>query len=725
MPQILLRLLELCQDDDADFAELAELIGHDAGCTAKVIAATNAAEHYGSKKISRLDQCLVMLGKDAVKTLIISESVFQVFNAFSGVASHDLRAFWCHTLATALLAKSLAHQCGYPHPEEAYLSGLLHDVGRLGLLSAIPEGYGDLFEQEDSDSLCVSELTKLDTTHAAVGGWLVDQWRLDSFIGDSVRYHHARSDALAPAHALIRITHVANRLAQVQGQRPMDMDAIAEAERIAQSLCGIDAQTCRQISSAARSEVGKVAEKFGIHIDGFADDDATSPPADDRHDDDATRRALTEAVRNIALCNLSGLRLNQAASTMPAQHHKHEHPDAALLAAFSHTLQILFGLQCPVVFLREARQDQLHGMPLAAGLSRLEQITLPITRDNGAAARALLDGGVIETARTAEPLAMIDEQLLRMLDADRLICVPLESGRHCLGTLVLTNAARGAPDVPGRDKLLLGLAAQAASALLARRAHHHAEQVRVQDMQAAFQLHARSVAHEANNPLAIIKNYLALLARKLADPAQSGLPDIGGELQIIRDEINRVGTILARLAEPSAMAESQQGAAFDMARLIEETATFCRDIALAGSEKQRPAISVLSRAADKLPAVAADRAQAKQVLLNLAKNALEALDGREGQITLEASGVINRDGELLLEVLVRDSGPGIARDVLARLFRPIQTSKGAGHQGLGLAIVKELMNDMQGAVSCRSSSLGTEFALLFPVVPTRQTVREP
>jgi len=104
----------------------------------------------------------------------------------------------------------------------------------------------------------------------------------------------------------------------------------------------------------------------------------------------------------------------------------------------------------------------------------------------------------------------------------------------------------------------------------------------------------------------------------------------------------------------------------------------------------------------------------KQILVNLVKNAIEAMRSG-GEIQIVNNGHVNKDGSLFVELCVSDNGPGIPPDTLRKLFQPIQTTKGEGHQGLGLTIVHGLVKKHQGLITCRSGSNGTYFEMLLPV----------
>jgi two-component system nitrogen regulation sensor histidine kinase GlnL len=116
-----------------------------------------------------------------------------------------------------------------------------------------------------------------------------------------------------------------------------------------------------------------------------------------------------------------------------------------------------------------------------------------------------------------------------------------------------------------------------------------------------------------------------------------------------------------------------------------------------------------------------------QILLNLVKNAAEAVDSKEGEIQLITSyhhGVriavpgSSERVHLPLQVIIRDNGPGILEEVRATLFEPFVTTKRGG-QGLGLALVAKLVTDQGGLIECDSRPGRTSFRLSLPASPRR------
>jgi signal transduction histidine kinase len=210
------------------------------------------------------------------------------------------------------------------------------------------------------------------------------------------------------------------------------------------------------------------------------------------------------------------------------------------------------------------------------------------------------------------------------------------------------------------------------------------------------------VAHEVNNPLSIIKNYLGILDSRLRKQ-----DIVVGEVAILKEEIYRVGQIVHDLSElepESASAQAEVGRVVrDVVRLFQDTEYMPASISLRADVQDNE--SVLEASADLL----------KQVLVNLLKNAVEAMPNG-GEIQIIDNGHVNRDGRLYAELSVRDNGRGIPAEIMAKLFSPVQSTKAGMGRGLGLSIVHGIVQKMGGTISCRSSGRGTTFDVQLPLL---------
>ena len=179
LPHILVDMLVACQSSTANFQQVSDIISRDAAITARVISLANSSFYSRGGKINSLERALLVLGTETIKTIVITASVQQFFSGFNNAHTQYLKHFWRRSLSCALLAKSLATLTSYRQPEQAYLTGLLHNIGELVLETNHPDEYSQLIQNEMGESSRTELENKLFlTNHSDVGAWLVDQWNL-------------------------------------------------------------------------------------------------------------------------------------------------------------------------------------------------------------------------------------------------------------------------------------------------------------------------------------------------------------------------------------------------------------------------------------------------------------------------------------------------------------------------------------------------------------------
>jgi signal transduction histidine kinase len=303
--------------------------------------------------------------------------------------------------------------------------------------------------------------------------------------------------------------------------------------------------------------------------------------------------------------------------------------------------------------------------------------------------------------RDDDVVGLAEEQLLRMLGSDSMVCVPLVAGARCLGVLVGGLPAWQVGSIKKREHFLKSFGAQAAGALenaLSERGHARRQLAQVAE---EYREASRRVVHEVNNPLSIIKNYLSLLDEKLARHEP-----VSGEMSILNEEIDRVGQLINGLADLKPAAGGADSVA--VARTAGEVLRLFRTTGFLPANVE-VALSVQDDAR-----IEGDPDMLKQVLVNLVKNAIEALPSPGGRIEISSRGLVNRDRTLYVELVVADTGPGLPREVLANLFSKVRSTKDGDHHGLGLSIVHSLVKKLQGHIACRSGSTGTSFEILLP-----------
>ncbi|MFO7494539.1 MAG: HDOD domain-containing protein [Desulfobacterales bacterium] len=690
LPQVLLKLIEVCNREETSPGELADVILKDPAISAKVMQLVNSAYIGLVNKPSGLAQAVVYLGADTVKNIALCAAVLQVFRRVKSDLTFNLERFWWHSLMCAATARRLARLNGAPHPEEAFLAGLLHDIGKLLLWANFRPDYTAVLQAADSgaQSLLAGE-AQLGATHCEVGAWTIRQWRLDSLMADAVYYHHENIGRIVGALPLVKIVYVANALSQ--GPQP-DPAAGLEA---AESLFNLAPARCEAIIAESREEVQEIARALGVAVEAPAAAWVAQPPQDRQR-----QEVLACEVRDASLLCGTLENLLRAENT------------PAILRTVEWALKILFEVRQSAIFLHDPAGERLVGHTADDDLlqERLHRQTLSLTNEQGLLVRALMCNLILDSFGYpgSEKLSIADEQVIRALGTEGMLCLPLVVRRQRVGVMALGLYEAQFRRLSGRLKLLTMFAHQVALCLhIDQVKARQSEMIQAQRIEAAA-IVARRVAHEANNPLSIIKNYLAILMPKLGEnhPAAE-------ELDIIREEIDRVAQIIRQLSDFSISA-IRPADSVDVNQLIVDLIKVIEPSLLAPLK-----IAAHLDLAHSLPPVAAERNGIKQVLINLVKNAAEAMacGGNLFVATRRLGPAKNAHGPTgEAEITVRDDGPGLPAEVQARIFEPFNSAKGGGHAGLGLSIVHSIVKSLDGRISCESQEgRGTRFALRLPL----------
>lgn len=215
-PWITTKLLQLfsAPPDLVDVDRLTELLRADASLSSELLRRANSAMFGLRSQVSTVDRAVTMLGLDRVKSLAMTAGVGVYLRASLRLAV--LRRCWRHSLGCALIAEELSHDVNLPD-SRAYTAGLLHDVGRLGLLAKYPQSYADLLNVciENNFDLMNSERDLFDIDHCEAGAWLADGWQFPPELVEVIARHHA--PPVEPSGDLTRLVNIACRLADCIG----------------------------------------------------------------------------------------------------------------------------------------------------------------------------------------------------------------------------------------------------------------------------------------------------------------------------------------------------------------------------------------------------------------------------------------------------------------------------------------------------------------------------
>ncbi len=676
LPHILIKLLQACREEEVCFDTISELISQDASLCAKVIKAANSPVYGRARNLNSLKHTLLFLGLDTIKSVAITASIKQFFSEYSSQKTSFLKDFWQHSLSCANIARSLAELTNYPYAEEAYISGLLHDIGKLMLEPVMDAEYKKLNHGGATPlQILQSEEDAFGLSHSELAARILEKWHLPDVVCDAIRYHHAPLGKIQNAHHLAKIINLANTLASDNSRdlTPLKSEAARYlfdlSEGVIDKLLVEAEENSRSIALSMEIDIGDTEKNQQI--------------------DEQKQLELAREVRDNAL--ILGSQPNSGFSVKE------------LYLTIQQSISLLFGINTSLI-LTPNDDQQLQVSSACEHLESQLFSDLKIELDADCViTQCLTEHRVTDSfsAQSSDTLCIIDEQVIRGLKTDGFVCIPVIKNEQIQAVALL------ACDIYKATQLLehpsfLRLFAENISDRIKRQSEYQQTTLEISNrFNKEFIDRAREIIHETNNPLSVIRNYLQILSKKL----QSDTP-VQNDLQIIKQEIDRIGNIILRCKEKHDT-NSAELTRIDLNQVINELFNIYKS-SLFLTHNIKAELELESN----LPKIESDKDIIKQIITNLVKNAVEAI-GSDGQISI-SSGSININGKSYIELKLRDNGPGIPKEILSNIFKPVISTKGKAHSGLGLSITKNLVNRTGGSISCRTNETGTTFIVQFP-----------
>jgi HD-like signal output (HDOD) protein/CheY-like chemotaxis protein len=215
IPALYTEIVDKMNDPDAALADVGVIIAKDMGMTAKILKLVNSAFFGLRREVSNPGEAVGYLGLDAIKSLVLSLNAFAQFET-APTEGFSLPALWNHSLTVASGAKALARLEGAPAKvgDEAFVSGLLHDVGKMVLAVNFPAQYGGTMRQVNEQGLdpLATELETFGANHADVGGFLLGLWGLPVHVVEAIALHHQPSLSADTGFTPLTAVHGANTL---------------------------------------------------------------------------------------------------------------------------------------------------------------------------------------------------------------------------------------------------------------------------------------------------------------------------------------------------------------------------------------------------------------------------------------------------------------------------------------------------------------------------------
>jgi signal transduction histidine kinase/HD-like signal output (HDOD) protein len=726
LPSVAARLLQLTADDSSSMKEVIDLVASDPALTAKIISQCTSADKGVRKDIITIEKAVKLLGFGAIRNTVLSLKVLEVFQKEDTVVVRDgstenepepfdRSGLWTHALAVGILAELIAKA----HPgqqdlstEQAFVCGLLHDIGKLALDQVLPRSYARVVEICKNKRSPIAEIERsiVGIDHHTAGKRLAEQWGLPHVIQDCMWLHGSPYEALPdlPHRRMVGLIMLSNAIVRRQmlgmsGNHGLVADTDVLIERLGFSRSAIQSATTQLYD-----ELQRRGQAMGL----------CEAPSQELLMQSIQRANETLGRLNQQL-NVSSKQAAGQGRVLEtiAQFHGQATPGRSVedvLEAVMGSARSLFGDGFYAVLYPTAsgehREEWLIGQQTERGSATYEAIDPPPSAPR------------LSEMDTHEPAAMnlmgllpwISESLSGLEDVREVRLLPLSSG---WGTAALLIHDR--PQLPAWHVLHPLLATWGGS--IAAAAQHegvkrlgealneaNTELAQAQDALLKQQSLARlgemaaGAAHEMNNPLAVIAGRSQLLSKTLAQGTREQQA-----AQLVFQESHKLSDLITAL-HMFANPPTPDCRPVQLLGLLDEVVRTARQ---ARSKRERN-IEITMGVKGELPIIHCDPAMIARALTELLLNALQA--NPDGEVHLSAHTESDLESVVIRVV---DDGDGMDGRTLNHAFDPFFSAKPAGRQvGMGLARAQQLVLAHGGRIDLDSRlNEGTTATLTLPI----------
>ncbi len=246
LPEITLKIIELVENPRSTAQDLNKLISNDPALVARILKVVNSAFYGLPGQIGSINRAIVLLGLNAVKNIVIAASLAKLFRGGRVSPHFSAKDLWTHSIAVGVFSKMLVNKINNTLPDEAFLAGLIHDMGILVELQSFREPLVEIAERstkEDTRYIDI-ETQLIGVDHQALGAGLTTKWKFPRSFQFVTGYHH-NPLALAPdCRWLACVIHVADHICCREGLGysltckgdPLDPAVLAELNLTTETL---------------------------------------------------------------------------------------------------------------------------------------------------------------------------------------------------------------------------------------------------------------------------------------------------------------------------------------------------------------------------------------------------------------------------------------------------------------------------------------------------------
>lgn len=216
LPTIYTKLMKTMSDPNSTIKEVADIISSDQSTSIKVLKFANSPIFAIQKQVQNISDAIFYVGFNEIKNIVLALSVMKLFENTKPTLHFNIVDFWKHSIGTGVIARFIGMKIMEKNIEDYFISGILHDIGKLFMLRVFDEKYIKIIDYSIEEGYHLSELEKkiFGFTHTFAGGLIADKWKLPVSIRNSIKRHHS-CFVDGSLNTQTSCVHIANIVAQV------------------------------------------------------------------------------------------------------------------------------------------------------------------------------------------------------------------------------------------------------------------------------------------------------------------------------------------------------------------------------------------------------------------------------------------------------------------------------------------------------------------------------
>lgn len=262
LPHIALRVMEVAQDPNSSAAQLKSVLEEDVSLTARVLRCVNSSLFGLRNKVTNLQTAVAYLGFNQVRNLAVTASVAEIFRGGEAIGPYQRDQLWRHLVSVGICARLIAMRQRLQNFEDAFLAGLLHDIGIILLDQHAHERFCEVMAAVTPNTQLVDvEKSIYGFDHTEAGERIAVSWKFPESSRDAIRYHHRAADYKGEHGVIVRCVELANGICTLKGITSIGIKLARVSPTTLTSL-GVSREDLLVLSNDLDAELARSAELF-------------------------------------------------------------------------------------------------------------------------------------------------------------------------------------------------------------------------------------------------------------------------------------------------------------------------------------------------------------------------------------------------------------------------------------------------------------------------------